>query len=127
MRTILVAVCVLFTSTAFAQVPVLTNADLNKPVKQRIVMTPTQWQNFVDHQTKIVLPVRWSDYGGGRVAVSGWTMPTAEALRRPTYPLQEPFYMSTYVGPTIGVVRLGAMARGGGRGSPAIPVRHPDR
>jgi hypothetical protein len=92
---------------ARAQVPVLTNADLGKPVTQKITLTPAQWQNFVDHQTKIILPARWNDYGGGRVAVSGWTMPTAEALRRPTYPLQPPFFMSTYVGPTIGVIRLG--------------------
>lgn len=106
MKSLLIAVA-LMSTVVYAQTPVITNADLGKPAKAKIVMTPAQWQNFVDHQTKIPPSARRYDYGGGaNVAVSNWTMPTAEALKRPTYPLQTPFYMSTYVGPTIGVYAL---------------------
>ena len=84
------------TASAFAQVPVYTNADLGKPpVAPRHVITPAEYQSLLAHQFQCAcgLP-QWDFGGGGTVAVAGFTTQPLP----PTYPLQPPFYMSTYVG-----------------------------
>jgi hypothetical protein len=96
MKTLMFATTILLASTAaFAQTPVLTNADLGKPVKQRFTMTPTQWQSFVDRQFKYVQPV--PSHHGPRVAVTSWVAPTEELIRRSNEPVPG-FYMNTYLG-----------------------------
>jgi hypothetical protein len=93
---VLAAALLLLASSAGAQTPiVLTNADLGKPARQHVTMTPAQWQTLVDHQFVYVPPPRWADVGGGRVAVAGTSW---QPYIPPTYPLQPYFYMRTYVG-----------------------------
>lgn len=105
------ALLCLITAPAFAQTPAptirkITNADVGKPVLHPHTLTSAEWSSLLAHQF-VYVPKSRPEYGGARVGVSSWTMPTAAALERPTYPLQTPFFMSAYVGPTIGVVQLG--------------------
>jgi hypothetical protein len=100
MKTALLAAALLLTTApAFAQVPVLTNADLGKHVPQRIVLTPEQWQSLVAHQF-VYVPSPRHEWGGARVTIIPDSTP--HPYIPPTYPLQPPFYMSTSVGPYFG-------------------------
>ena len=109
MKTMMFAATILLASTtAFAQTPVITNADLGKPVKQRFTMTPAQWQSFVDRQFKYVAPV--SSHHGPRVAVTSWVAPTEALIRKSNEPVW-PFYMNTYWGSPY-LLSVGRLAAG---------------
>lgn len=55
-------------------------------------------QLLIPHQFVYIGPAPAPDCCA-TVTVGTWTMPTAENLR-PTYPLQPPFFMRTYTGPS---------------------------
>ena len=123
MKTLLIGAAFLLTAaSAFAQVPVYTNADLGKPLKHPHKTTPEEFQSIVAHQFVYVPKVHpRRDFDGPRVTIVPYPPPAQYALP-PTYPLdpswysQQAFYPFVYYGGRAGVrVReREGMRRGGG-------------
>lgn len=96
----LLAVALLAAGPAAAQVRVLTNADVGRPVPlaQRHALTPAEWQSLVAHQF-VYVPRATSTGLAPRVVVFGNPVPPQYPLP-PTYPLQPSWTM--WSGPYVG-------------------------
>jgi hypothetical protein len=122
MKALLIGAAFFFTTaSAFAQVPVYTNADLGKPLKHPHKTTPEEFRSIVAHQF-VYVPKADRDFEGPRVTIVPYT-PPAQYPVPPTYPLDPswynlpPYYPFVYYGGGSGAYR----------GSAGVPFRERER